>query len=46
MAEDIHRLVEWMRDPNRQPAELAFTSGPLRVAADVFAMETARAQKD
>jgi len=30
---DASRVLEWMRDPNRKPAQLAFTHGPERQAA-------------
>lgn len=30
---DAGRVLEWMRDPNRKPAQLAFTHGPERQAA-------------
>ena len=30
---DARRVLEWMRDPNRKPAQLAFTHGPERQAA-------------
>jgi hypothetical protein len=33
IAEDYRRLREWLSDPERKPASLAFTAGPLRDAA-------------
>jgi hypothetical protein len=30
---DVARVLEWMRTPNRKPAQLAFTAGPDRQAA-------------
>lgn len=33
---DYERLVEWMADPNRRPAQTAFTAGAARDAARAF----------
>lgn len=33
---DHERLVAWMRDPNRKPADVAFTAGAARSAATAF----------
>jgi hypothetical protein len=39
---DASRVLEWMRDPNRKPAQLAFTHGPERQAA--YWIEIAQAE--
>ncbi len=39
---DIDRLIAWTRDPKREPPELAFTAGPIRMLADLFQAELAR----
>ena len=33
---DYQRLVEWIKNPDRKPAEAAFTAGYLRDAARAF----------
>lgn len=39
---DASRVLEWMRAPNRKPAQLAFTHGPERQAA--YWIEIAQAE--
>jgi hypothetical protein len=43
---DPWRIIEWLRDPNRKPPELAFTSGPERQIADAVAGELAKAREE
>lgn len=33
---EFRRLVDWMKDPKRKPANLAFTAGACRDAARAF----------
>lgn len=40
---DTARVLEWMRTPNRKPAQLAFTEGQERQAA--YWIEIAQAEK-
>jgi len=35
-ANEFHRLVEWMKNPDRKPANIAFTAGETRQAARAF----------
>lgn len=42
---DFTRLRDWFADPQRQPANLAFTAGPARDAAYAFEAATPKAAR-